>query len=49
MVNVVRLEVRVSNTVAISLYRSLGYREEGVIRGYYRDGEDALRMSVRLS
>ncbi|RLF88826.1 ribosomal-protein-alanine N-acetyltransferase [Thermococci archaeon] len=40
----VRLEVRVSNEVAISLYKSLGFEIEGVIRRYYMDGEDAYLM-----
>jgi ribosomal-protein-alanine N-acetyltransferase len=39
------LEVRVSNTRAISLYRDLGFVETGVRRGYYTDNrEDALIM-----
>ncbi|WP_238375068.1 ribosomal protein S18-alanine N-acetyltransferase [Vulcanisaeta thermophila] len=38
------LEVRVSNTPAITLYRGLGFIEEGVLRGYYSDGEDAYLM-----
>ena len=47
MVEVIRLEVRVSNAAAIQLYESLGYAAEEVMSGYYRDGEDALRMSSR--
>ena len=43
-VGVVRLEVRVSNLVAINLYHSMGYRDAGVMTGYYRDGEDAITM-----
>ncbi len=39
------LEVRVSNTSAIKLYESLGFRSQGVRRGYYTDNrEDALIM-----
>lgn len=39
------LEVRPSNLDAISLYKSLGFREWGVRPGYYPDdGEDALVM-----
>jgi ribosomal-protein-alanine N-acetyltransferase len=39
------LEVRVSNATAITLYRSLGFVETGVRRGYYTDNrEDALIM-----
>lgn len=43
------LEVRVSNLPAISLYRSLGYREVGLRRGYYApEGEDAIVMTKHL-
>ncbi|HEX6277650.1 MAG TPA: ribosomal protein S18-alanine N-acetyltransferase [Polyangiaceae bacterium] len=46
----VLLEVRRSNEAAIALYRSAGFTENGVRRGYYSDnGEDALAMSVELS
>ncbi len=39
------LEVRVSNGAAIELYESLGFRGQGVRRGYYTDNrEDALIM-----
>lgn len=39
------LEVRVSNTPAINLYRKLGFEEYGIRKGYYTDtGEDALIM-----
>lgn len=40
----VRLEVRVSNRVAISLYEKLGFQSRGVIKRYYPDGEDAYLM-----
>lgn len=40
----VSLEVRPSNTVAIALYRRLGFVETGRRRGYYENGEDALLM-----
>lgn len=42
------LEVRVTNTVAINLYYSLGYRVVKVARHYYVDGEDAYVMARRL-
>ncbi len=42
------LEVRVSNTRAISFYEGRGYRIDGVIKGYYLDNEDAYIMSKRL-
>lgn len=38
------LEVRVSNAGAHALYRRLGFVDEGVRPGYYRDGEDAMIM-----
>ncbi len=39
------LEVRVSNESAIKLYETLGFRSQGVRRGYYTDNrEDALIM-----
>jgi ribosomal-protein-alanine N-acetyltransferase len=39
------LEVRVSNTSAISLYERLGFERTGLRRGYYTDNrEDALIM-----
>ncbi len=39
-----RLEVRVSNSPAIKLYRKLGYEVSAVLRSYYLDGEDAYLM-----
>ncbi len=42
------LEVRVSNTPAINLYRSLNFEIIHIIRGYYLNGEDAYLMSRRL-
>jgi ribosomal-protein-alanine N-acetyltransferase len=44
----VYLEVRVSNTPAISLYEKLGYRVVGRIPRYYSDGEDAFLMACPL-
>lgn len=39
------LEVRVSNTGAITMYERFGFRSAGVRRGYYHDNrEDALIM-----
>lgn len=43
------LEVRVSNGAAITLYRSLGFRDSGRRKGYYENGEDALLMDINLS
>ncbi len=45
------LEVRASNEVAGALYKSLGFAEIGLRRGYYRDGkvrEDARVLSLQL-
>jgi ribosomal-protein-alanine N-acetyltransferase len=47
-VKVVSLEVRPSNQVAQRLYRKYGFHFTGVNRGYYRDGEDAWLMAVRV-
>jgi len=45
----VLLEVRKSNSPAIALYESIGFRTMNVRRGYYSDtGEDALEMSITL-
>lgn len=42
------LDVRVDNPVAQSLYRSFGYEEIGVRKGYYQpDNVDALVMRLR--
>jgi len=43
------LEVRPTNTEALTLYESLGFRVIGRRKGYYFDtGEDALVMEARL-
>jgi ribosomal-protein-alanine N-acetyltransferase len=42
------LEVRVSNTQAISLYKKLGFKITRTVSGYYSDGEDAYVMSREL-
>jgi ribosomal-protein-alanine N-acetyltransferase len=42
------LEVRVTNTPAISLYKKLGFKIARTISGYYSDGEDAYVMSREL-
>lgn len=47
-VSCVTLEVRVSNTPARELYRSLGFEETGIRPRYYRDGEDAAIMWYQL-
>ncbi|MBD2423723.1 ribosomal protein S18-alanine N-acetyltransferase [Cyanobium sp. FACHB-13342] len=42
------LEVGVTNAAAVALYRSLGFQDAGLRRGYYRNGEDALIQWLRL-
>lgn len=44
----VTLEVRVSNDPAIKLYEKFGFKTEGVRKGYYSDGEDAIIMWKRF-
>lgn len=44
----VRLEVSASNEVARKMYNSLGYREIGILRRYYPDGNDAIVMEKSL-
>jgi ribosomal-protein-alanine acetyltransferase len=46
--SVVFLEVRAGNVVARRLYRTLGFRDLGVRRGYYGPGQDAIVMELRL-
>jgi ribosomal-protein-alanine N-acetyltransferase len=43
------LEVRKSNEAAVSVYETLGYEVRRVLRGYYRDGEDAYLMVARAA
>jgi ribosomal-protein-alanine N-acetyltransferase len=45
----IMLEVRAGNGVALGLYRSVGFVEEGRRRGYYADPvEDAVLMRLRF-
>ncbi len=49
-VELVFLEVRPTNTEAVALYESFGFRVIGRRKGYYFDtGEDALVMEARLT
>ena len=43
------LEVRKSNTPAVSAYEKMGFEVTRVLRGYYRDGEDAYLMAKQES
>jgi len=40
----VYLEVSKSNEIAKKLYKAYGFKEQGVIRGYYQNGDDAVVM-----
>lgn len=40
----IELEVRQSNKAAIRFYTKHGYEATGVLRGFYKDGEDGYRM-----
>jgi ribosomal-protein-alanine N-acetyltransferase len=42
------LEVRVTNTQAIELYKRLGFRVVSTLTGYYKDGESAYTMAMQL-
>jgi len=44
----VTLEVRPSNTTAITLYKKYGFQEVGHRTSYYKDGEDALILTTSL-
>jgi ribosomal-protein-alanine N-acetyltransferase len=42
------LEVRVTNTGGVALYKKLGFDVSRTVHGYYSDGEDAYVMSKKL-
>jgi len=42
------LEVRVSNTSAVSLYKRLGFIDAKILKGYYSDGENAYLMTKQV-
>lgn len=41
---IISLEVRVSNLGAINFYKTRGFKETGIRKGYYSNGEDAILM-----
>lgn len=43
------LEVRKGNGPAVLLYKSAGFKEDGIRPNYYENGEDALLMSKEIS
>jgi [ribosomal protein S18]-alanine N-acetyltransferase len=45
---VVNVEMRLTNSKARAFYSALGFEEAGVVAGYYRGIESALRMILRL-
>ena len=46
--NILQLEVRVSNYIAIRLYEKLNFKIENVKKKYYRDGENAYFMVLNV-
>lgn len=48
-VNIITLEVRVSNLKAISLYQKVGFKICVIKKNYYDDGEDAYYMIKELN
>lgn len=48
-INKFKLEVAVSNQIAVKMYSSLGYKVSKVLSRYYPDGEDAYLMIKDLS
>ena len=42
------LEVRISNTAAIAMYKKHNCKIIKTLSGYYRDGEDAYMMALRI-
>ena len=47
-IKTIRLEVAVSNLIAQTFYKKMGFRAIGRIKNYYRNGEDAFLMEKRL-
>jgi ribosomal-protein-alanine N-acetyltransferase len=43
------LEVNGKNTDAIALYSKLGFERTEIVKKYYSDGSDAVRMSLRVN
>ncbi len=42
------LEVSVRNAAAISFYEKLGFKQLNRVKGYYRDGSDALKLVLTI-
>ncbi len=48
-INVIKLEVRVSNIAAIKLYEKVGFIKTKILKKYYKDGEDGYQMLYRVN
>ncbi|MGE0822000.1 MAG: ribosomal protein S18-alanine N-acetyltransferase [Candidatus Binatia bacterium] len=48
-IRILSLEVRSSNTAALTLYKNSGFHDISIRRRYYENGEDALVMVCELS
>lgn len=44
----ITLEVRPSNTIAIKLYESQGFKKTHIVNGYYPDGEAAVNYEKKI-
>jgi ribosomal-protein-alanine N-acetyltransferase len=47
-VNLIKLEVRVSNDGAIKFYNEMGFNKKEILKKYYEDFEDAVLMEMDL-
>ena len=47
-IGIISLEARAQNVAARAFYRKLGYHETGLLGGYYRGVEDAVRIAKDL-
>lgn len=47
-IDMLTLEVRVSNHYAISMYHELGFVQGNIRKKYYSDGEDALLLMLQI-
>lgn len=47
-IEMITLEVRISNEIGIKLYESVGFTKENIRKKYYSNGEDALLMVLDL-
>ncbi|MCI6609616.1 MAG: ribosomal protein S18-alanine N-acetyltransferase [Ezakiella sp.] len=47
-VNIIFLDVKVSNDPAISFYKKNGFKEIGIRKKYYENGEDAIIMEKKI-